>query len=285
MRRKKKPAEGGGSTWIVTFSDLMTLLLCFFIMLFAMSSIEDEKYQIIINSIQNALVGSNGETIFDNPSVEDKDLLNEISPEEGNTDAEFPFPSQNPNKNESEGDEVVDGEIELEVEKDETEIDEEMKELHGIVVGYLTGQGLESDVKVEIVEEGILLDIKETIFFDMGKAEIKPQSLSTLDRLGTLFDKFDNAVRIIGHTDNVPINTNNFPSNWELAAARSCAVVRYYTIKGANPTRFTCTSYGEYYPIASNDTEEGRAENRRVNFLIEASPEEIKKLADVIVGE
>ncbi len=132
------------------------------------------------------------------------------------------------------------------------------------------------------MEEGILLDVKENIFFDLGKSEIKPESIETLARLGTLFKEFNDPIRVIGHTDNIPINTGQYPSNWELGASRACAITRYYVRQGFDAGRFVCSSYGDTKPIATNDTPEGRLQNRRVNFLIEAQPEEIKKLSEKI---
>ncbi|MGL4338004.1 MAG: flagellar motor protein MotB [Turicibacter sp.] len=257
-KRKKKVVNQGN--WLMTYSDLMTLLLAFFVLLFSMSSIEDQKYQIMINSLQNALIGGNGETIFENPSGNDDVLITD----------------------QGEISDLVDQMEVLEELESEEEVLEAIgagtEQLQGIVQTYLKGQGLDSEISVEIIDEGILLDIKETVLFDLGKSEIKPQSLSTLDKLGDLFNKFDNEIRVIGHTDNLPINTAKYPSNWELAAQRSCAVVRYYLNTDSTPQRYSCLSYGESRPIDTNDTEEGRAKNRRVNFLIEATPQEIEQL-------
>ena len=258
MKRKKKASSSEGGGWIVTFSDLMTLLLAFFVLLFSMSSINEAKYEMLIQSIQNALTGTNGPTIFNQAidQSEDSAAVGELDPtvETGTT---TPEDSNN----------------------QETMTNDELEE---VVTEFLSGEGLSSEVSIHIVEEGILLDVKENIFFDLGKSEIKPESIITLKRLGTLFKEFDDPIRIIGHTDNIPINTTQYPSNWELGASRACAIARYYVRQGFEAGRFVCSSYGDTKPIASNDTEEGRLQNRRVNFLIEASKEDIQKLSDKI---
>lgn len=260
MKRKKKASSSdSGGGWLVTFSDLMTLLLAFFVLLFSMSTINETKYEALINSIQNALTGTNGPTIFnefidqseDSASVGDLDITDVIDQGQVETDEQQ---EQQPSS----------------------------EELVGVVSDFLSGEGLDSEVAIHIVEEGILLDVKENIFFDLGKSEIKPESIETLSRLGTLFSEFEDPIRVIGHTDNIPINTGQYPSNWELGASRACAIVRYYIRQGYDAGRFVCSSYGDTQPIDTNDTPEGREQNRRVNFLIEAEPEEIKKLSEKI---
>lgn len=255
MKRKKKATScDGGGGWLVTFSDLMTLLLAFFVLLFSMSSINEAKYEALINSIQNALTGTNGPTIF-NQFIDQSE------------------------------DSAAIGDLDINIETDKTNLEEEQptaEELKDVVSDFLANEGLNSEVAIHIVEEGILLDVKENIFFDLGKAEIKPESIETLSRLGMLFKEFDDPIRVIGHTDNIPINTGQYPSNWELGASRACAITRYYIRQGFDPTRFVCSSYGDTKPIDTNDTPEGRLQNRRVNFLIEAAPEDIKKLSEKI---
>lgn len=270
-KRKKAAQEGGGAGWLTTYADLMTLLLCFFVLLYAMSSPDEAKYQMIVNSLQEALIGQHGATIFDQPSMDQDELVGDPIPEEG-----LPAESDEITNAEEGVDEDWTGDLSM------TEI---AAEVFGVVSDYLQSQGLESTVKVEIVEEGILLDIKEQVLFDLGQATIKANSLETLNKLGVLFEKFENSIRVTGHTDNLPISTSKFPSNWELAAARSCAIVRYYTDNRLESNRFTCTSKGETEPIDSNETEAGRAQNRRVNFLIEATPQELVTLAEILKNE
>lgn len=250
MKRKKKASSSEGGGWLVTFSDLMTLLLAFFVLLFSMSSINESKYEALINSIQNALTGTNGPTIF-NQFIDQSE------------------------------DSAAIGDLDIQTEIDNNE-QPTTEQLENVVTDYLSGEGLDSEVSIHIVEEGILLDVKENIFFDLGKTEIKPESIETLARLGNLFAEFNDPVRVIGHTDNIPINTGQYPSNWELGASRACAIVRYYVRQGFDAGRFVCTSYGDTQPIATNDTEEGRLQNRRVNFLIEAEPADIRKLAEKV---
>lgn len=260
-RKKKAPEGGGGAGWLVTYGDLMTLLLCFFVLLYGMSNVDEGKYKELAQSLNEALVGNNGKTIFDQPGTPDEELTGEPM----------------------ETDPVVEGEM--------NEDEEPVEDLWATEVAegaidalneYFEQVGLSSEVSFELVDEGLMLDIKETVLFDMGEASIKSQSLGTLNKLANLFKKIDNEIRVIGHTDNVPINTAKYPSNWELAAARSCAIVRYYTNQTFDPEQFICLSQGDSAPIASNQTEAGRAQNRRVNFVIVATPKEVMDLVALL---
>ena len=140
MAKRKKQEQEGGAGWLTTYADLMTLLLCFFVLLYAMSSPDEAKYQMIVNSLQEALIGQNGATIFDQPSMDEEELVGDPIPEEG-------LPAESDEIiNEVEGeDEDLTGDLTI------TDI---ASEVYGAVSDYLETQGLESTVNVEIVEEG-----------------------------------------------------------------------------------------------------------------------------------
>jgi len=133
-------------------------------------------------------------------------------------------------------------------------------------------------VKVEGIEEvktkiepdkGLIISLKEKVLFETGKADLSPEAKVVLDKLHTVFLKIPNTIVIEGHTDNVPISTPQFPSNWELSTARATQVVRYLIEEKKFPDeRIAATGYGEYHPVADNSTPEGRAQNRRVDFVI-----------------
>ena len=263
-RKKKGGGEGGGAGWLVTYSDLMTLLLCFFVLLYGMSTTDEAKMQQLAESLQQAFSGSMG-----------FDILDQMNKDEGDDEYE----------EDVEGDGMTAEELEdiddsLTIEYSDELMGGYAEEIHEAVDEYLKEHELNSEIKVEVVEEGVLLDIKDQVFFDLGKSQIKTESLAMLDKLGGLFKNFTSGISIVGHTDSIPINTTQYPSNWELAAARSCAIARYYITQGFTPTRFTCSSAGETKPIASNETEDGRAKNRRVNFLIEATLEELQQFME-----
>ena len=107
------------------------------------------------------------------------------------------------------------------------------------------------------------------MLFDLGKADLKPESIKVLDIISTLIPSISNEIMVQGHTDNIPISSGTYKSNWELSTARAITVLRYFIeTKGFDPTRFSATGYGEYKPLVDNSTEENRAINRRVDILI-----------------
>lgn len=237
MSREKKPQEqkAGLPEWLATYGDLVTLLMCFFVLLFAFSSIDAQKFEAVMQSFQgSAGILSGGKTLTDGP------LVFNGMPEAQTT--ESPEESQ------------------------------KLQELKEKVEEYLEQNNLQANVLVELDARGLLLRFKDNVLFDSGKADLKPDALKILGFLGTVLNTPEFAeryIRVEGHTDNVPINTIRFPSNWELSTGRASSVIRYYIENTQfKPDRFTASGYGEYYPVANNDTPEGRALNRRVDIVI-----------------
>ena len=123
-------------------------------------------------------------------------------------------------------------------------------------------------------ERGLVIRVSDQFFFHTGEAAIRPDVLPFLKVLGQTLQGMDNSIRIEGHTDNVPINTVQFPSNWELSTARATTIIRYFiTNFQFDPQKLSAAGYGEYRPVAANDTSEGRDQNRRVDVVILNSQE------------
>lgn len=236
--KRQAPTEAGSPLWMVTYSDMVTLLLTFFILLFAMSVIDIERFQKIIISIQTSFFGYTG--IMDNPTEPE-------SPENGAAV--------------SNGTQALEESL-LEKIRQAEEVREKLE-------GFLIDAGLEGRVDIRLEERGVVMELPDYIFFERSSADLKPQSRQVLAKLAEFFMEIDNQVIIEGHTCNLPINTYQYPSNWELSVARSVRVTRYLveTLKLA-PGRFIATGYGEYQPLTTNDTPEGRAKNRRVTVVI-----------------
>lgn len=215
---------------MTTFSDLMSLLLTFFILLYSMSSVSAEKFEAAAKSMQSAFGG--GESMI-----------------EGST--------------------VVDIETEKITETSEETIDPELVKMYNEVVAFLEMKEMTSQASVEYDQDGIYVNIQESILFGSGSAIIADSGKNTLNDLGELIQQFDNAVVIEGYTDNVPMNNNNFSSNWELSTGRALSVLRYLSEeRNVDPTRLAAKGYGEYHPIVPNDSESNKAKNRRVNIVL-----------------
>lgn len=223
---------------MATLADMMQLLLTFFILLFSMSNIDQVKFASIATSVQEAFIGYGGKSIII----------------EG-------FEGENINKV-NEGVIINDNSL---VE----EIPQEVVEMYQKVGEFLAANNFEAELTVSMNSSGVYVDIKDAILFDSGSAKLKDSGLTVLKNLKGLIQDFDNDIVIEGHTDNVKSIMPQYPTNWELSTARAVSVVRYLVeVEGVDPSRLSARGYGEYSPIAPNDTAQNRALNRRVNMFI-----------------
>lgn len=238
-RRPKAKASGGAPLWMTTFSDMMSLLLTFFILLFSMSSVSEDKFQAASQSLQNALLNGTGSGV-----LEGGNLVTEDEHPDG-TSPEVPL---------------------------------EVQEMYEEVQEFVAENELGSTISLSRDDKGIYVDIKESILFASGQAAVKDQGTETLDLVGELLNKFNNRVIIEGYTDDVPVGNSKYSSNWELSVDRAVSVVRYLSEqKKVSPVRLSAVGYGEYRPVVPNDTAQNRARNRRVNIVLVHEPKEVKQ--------
>ncbi|KOA21500.1 motility protein B [Clostridium homopropionicum DSM 5847] len=229
MISDEEEKEANNERWLLTYSDLITLLMIFFVIMYAMSNISVEKYKKIAESFNIAFSG--GQSI----------LEQDTSTSEGT-----PTPI---------------------VEKDLEQA--KMEQLKQEVDKYLANNNLSSSVSTEIEERGLVVRLNDTLFFESGKAEVKEDALKKLIQIGNILKQEDNYIRIEGNTDNKPINTYMFKSNWQLSAVRASNVVQLLIEKcNYSPEKLSSVGYGEYRPVATNNTKEGRAKNRRIDIVI-----------------
>jgi len=214
----------------------MTLLLCFFVLLYSFSVLDAAKFEQIMSSLQHSFLRDQGVLEM----------------------------SEHPDTSEEE--------VELEVMEEPIDM---FYQSYLAVKSYLAEAGLEDEIEVEYEERGIVLKMSDAVFFDSGKADLKPESKELLEHIAFVLEQLPNRILVEGHTDNVPINRTMFPSNWELSVVRATKVVRHLTeVKELPADRFVAMGYGEYNPVDTNETSEGRARNRRVNIVISAMDEE-----------
>lgn len=244
-RRRTNQSNAGSASWMLTYSDMVTLLLTFFILLFAMSAIDAERFRMTILSIQNALFDYTG--VMDSPreaDAPDSDIVVDV---EGGINN-----------------------VEMALDLGQAMLDrmQEAETLFLQVESFLIRLGMEGVVEVRIEERGVVMELPNQIFFEQGSAELRPQAQEFLEALAQFLKEIEQRVIIEGHTCNLPINTVAYPSNWELSVIRSVRVTRYLVeTQGLKPVRFIATGYGEYQPLETNDTPEGRAKNRRVTIV------------------
>jgi chemotaxis protein MotB len=246
---RRKKAAAASADWLMTYGDMVTLLLTFFILLYTFSTLDIQRFQEIMAAIQHSFMGRTG-------------IL------QGST-VPTAVEGQPPLLEETEAEEVVttvqlgDREAEL------LQLLAELERVYELARDYLRAAGLSDAIQLRMEKRGIVMVLPEHITFDTGRAELREDVLPVLDLIAGFIAKIPNQIIVEGHTDNVPISTFLFPSNWELSVIRAVSVARYLVeARRLNPMRFVATGYGEYHPIAGNETAQGRARNRRVNIVI-----------------
>lgn len=228
--------EEGAPTWIVTFADLVTLLMVFFILLFAMGTIEDEKFRQIKESLKDAL----GEDTIPEAGIrEGLDVVKQILDEKTVH--------------------AVD-EVGAMVAKEIEEIASEVEEF--VYKNKLSGQ-----VEVSSDERGAVITLSDTVLFPPGAARMTFKGRETIKQIFDLLKQFDYQVKIEGHTDNIPIRTEIFPSNWELSAHRAAEVARMLVDEGFPPHHLSIEGFAGYRPKVANDSPQNRAVNRRIEIV------------------
>lgn len=222
-------------SWLLPYADMLTLLLALFIVLYSMSTVDQDKFQELKQTLNAVFSGGAGVLVSDSGFTEWED-----NPLTDNTINDYLFE-----------------------EKRLRECQYKMNE-------YFEEMGLSQMVSTSLTKEGLLVTIQDIALFDSGKADVRAEAHDLLKYLGLILVEVDNQVQIRGHTDNLPINTPEFPSNWELSVKRALNVMKKFTeIPNLEESRFSIVGYGEHRPVATNDNPEGRAQNRRVELLVE----------------
>jgi chemotaxis protein MotB len=260
-RKRQEDPPKGSPAWMNTFSDLMNLLLCFFVLLFSMSTVDADKYEQVLASLNSSfsIFNGGGSAIGDGQLISSGvSQLNQLS----NYVSDMGY--------EAEEEDSDDADPMKYIEKQRKELSEEMyDEITELTEKYNIDNKV--DVKIDGQNHYIKLSIGGSVLFDSGVADIKEQALPILNKVGDILKEYsDCLIKIEGHTDNVPISSNiKFADNMDLSAARAISVWNYLTEKkGLDPSSLEASGRSEYDPIASNSTPEGRAKNRRVEIKI-----------------
>ena len=214
------------SKWLTTFNDLMTLLMVFFVMLFAMGNLDVTRFQNFQNALQSAVgVLNPGKNAPVGIISEDENFPSQISPED-------------------------------QLSADQSEGISELENTSGL--------------EAEYTKRGIRLTLNDELLFTSGSAGLTGQGNALLDKVARIIGPLNRLVRVEGHTDNVPISTNRYPSNWELSTARAVQVVKYLNVYGGIAAQhLSAAGYGDSKPRASNHSEIGRSKNRRVEIILQ----------------
>ena len=224
--------EEGAPAWIVTFGDLMSLLLCFFVLLLSFSEMDRKKYKIVSGSLANAFGIQRDTPVFDSPKAQ----------------------------------KIIGKEF------DQAVIINKIQEklVKPIIVEIETNfQEMKDLIEVDVSENQVAIRLMGETTFDLGKAEIRPQMLPLLVKIGALLKGTRGEIIIAGHTDNLPLRGGPYKSNLGLSMARAASVADFFLKKASiEPKRISTMGFGKHRPLASNDTRHGREKNRRVEIIL-----------------
>lgn len=269
-RRKKEEPQGGGAGWLNTFADLMNLLLCFFVLLFSMSTVDADKFEQMVVSMQNSfgILSGGGTSIGDgmmvSSGVSQLEFLDTYYKEGANSSSEEEGEDNNQDQEEQQ---QTEDDLKAEYEEASLKESEQMAES---IEQQLAQLQIGDQVEVDSNAQYVMLTLNGALLFDSAKAEIREDAIPLVDKLSTILQNYNsNSIYIEGHTDNVPIHNSKYESNDILSSYRAQSVKDYILSKTTlDPSKIRATGCGEYNPIADNSTPEGRARNRRVEIKI-----------------
>ncbi|MEC7526290.1 MAG: flagellar motor protein MotB [Myxococcota bacterium] len=236
----EEEVEEGAPAWMATFADMMSLLLTFFVLLLSFANMDIVEFRTMMGSVREAFGVQ-----FESPGDFQTRSDSPVSVAPGGSPADPTVLPQAPT----------------------------MTTMARRVRERLREAGLQGVVDVEVTDRGVALRVRDAVLFDTGSDHLKDDSLPILTRIAELSTEFTQELAIEGHTDDRPIHTSRFPSNWELSAARATAVLRYLQTTGMHPESMSIAGYAETRPIADNQTHDGRSQNRRVEFVFTRPPE------------
>ena len=267
MARKKKQedAPAGSPAWMATFSDLMNLLLCFFVLLFSMSSVDEAKYDELVESLSSAFSFFSGGA----SSIGDGQLINMGTAQLTELDEYY----NNMGQTTDETGENIEKSYEEYKEALEQENKEATEAMYDKISELTTSNNLDDYIELSTDPEGsryVQVNLNGSILFASGDAELKEEILPIMSKIGDILKIYDGyRIAIIGHTDNIPITSSRYQSNMHLSSARAITVAQYFIdVKGFDAATIEYTGRGESDPVADNSTSEGRAKNRRVEIRI-----------------
>ncbi|MCU0840697.1 MAG: flagellar motor protein MotD [Thiobacillaceae bacterium] len=244
MRRKPAEEHENLERWLVSYADFITLLFAFFVVMYAISSINEGKYRVLSDSLVQAFR------------------------EAPSSDRLIQLGTRHPEMLQGSGKPIGKAQTLPREDASQQPATESMRRVAKNVLEAMAPLIKEGQVRVTQSPRGITVEINASVLFSTGEAILQPSSTETLTAVARVLKEVDNPIQVEGHTDDVPIRNPNFPSNWELSSARAGSVVRLFTEQGVPPARLVAIGYADNRPLDTNATPDGRARNRRVNVLI-----------------
>lgn len=254
VRRRRQEVHVNQERWLISYADFITLLFAFFVVMYSISQVNDSKYRVLSDTFIEAFnQPSNTQPISD-----EKDNL------ASSTSIIAPIDL---------GHSAVTNTTPVKVDEpvapdEQVRTSDELTQISDLVSEKFTQLITDQMIRVSSNELWLQIELKDSILFTSGSADTSEQAQKIFDEIADILKGYSNPVQVEGFTDNIPIKSVRYPTNWELSSARASAIVKYLASKGVAPERLSAVGYGEYQPVAANDTEQGRAQNRRVTIMV-----------------
>ena len=268
-RKRRLETRENRDRWMITYADLITLLLIFFVILYAMSSLDTDKFKIVNSSLSETF--KSGSSILDGSNgILDTGQPN---PDNGTTDNSSTETNPPADTNTVGGANTTDEEEDAPPSARELAFREQeakLADLMGVITKYVEDNQLGEQIFVSDKPQGIEITLSDRFLFDVGKAELKSPAFPALQQLSGLFRDIGATISIEGHTDNTPVSSaSRYNDNWELSGARALSVLRFFLDReGLYPDNFQYAGYADTRPTADNTTVAGKQKNRRVEIIV-----------------
>ncbi|MBV8120563.1 MAG: OmpA family protein [Alphaproteobacteria bacterium] len=269
MRRPIENKPPNHERWIISYADFTTLLLATFVVMYAVSSVNSSKFQQMSEAFSTAFMG--------------KEIKIQSSGLAAGHKAPFenmPSPVHAPIITREPQVKNLPPALRQQVERQAEKLNEAYEKLKALLAGMIS----KGEVRVSLQSVGVVVDINAVVLFDSAQADLTPAAVSMIEQVADILKELNYPIQINGFTDNAPIRTAQFSSNWDLSAARAISVVKRFVEGGIDPSLLVGAGYGEYHPVATNDTSEGKAMNRRVSIVVVSRLQDQDIMQTPIIG-
>lgn len=276
VRRRRQEVHVNQERWLISYADFITLLFAFFVVMYSISQVNDSKYRVLSETFVEAFNQPDDTEKVPDPNSQLNPSNDVITPiDTGKTavtqainNEQTPIISDQARK---ENELAI---VEPEIAKPEINNQEQIKTSDELAqISDLVSEKFEQLIADQLIQVSsnelwLQIELKDSILFASGGADPSTQAIGIFDEIAGILKNYSNPVQVEGFTDNVPINSARYPTNWELSTARASAIVKVLATKGIAPERLSAVGYGEYQPATTNETPEGRAQNRRVTIMV-----------------
>ncbi len=266
VRRRQQDIHINNERWLVSYADFITLLFAFFVVMYSISQVNESKYRVLSETFVEAFNQPNDSKANPVPQEKQSPSNDAVTPiDMGKTASEdqskkppivIVEDTANPHMN-SESNTTA-----------KTQTSDELTQISDLVNEKFSQLINDQMIKVSSNELWLQIELNDSILFSSGGVETSAQAQVIFTEIANILKSYQNPIQVEGFTDNVPIKNSRYPTNWELSSARATEIVKFLASKGVAPERLAAVGYGEFQPLASNDTEVGRAQNRRVAVMI-----------------